>query len=318
MIYPSDIYAKTKTNNKVSSADKAKAIMGGLLIINAGFTMFTSQFFGLLGIPLWFVILVQAIIYLFICVQIFRFAVFREQDREGDESDLFMPYYKVRPGFTKVKTHSTEYDLFEMEDNSFVTFISFKYGMNNSARAKHTEDFLNQIHDFIHESKLSSRFIVMNESFSESDEAYAMLQKANSIKDKQLRATQLSIYNEVLSFAEQAGTVPCVYLMIYSSGSFFKDNIEDVVVQLYSKFNKQREELAFRQIDLMDENEIKSMFKKFYGMDAMDLSLSKIQYDILNSDILKSISVYRIISKENKSFSNDIFNKVQTSVKFLD
>lgn len=317
MVYPSDIYAKTTSNNKASPADKAKVVMFALLVINIGFFVVTSEFFSYFGVPKILLIGLQTFLYLYVCLQIFRFAVYREQDREGDECDIFMPYYKFRSGCEHVSIHKTKFDLFELDNNSFTTVIEFKFGMNNTKRSELTEEFMNQIHDLVHENRLSCRFVVMNESFIESKESHKMLRKANAIEDLQLRATQLNMYNEVLNFAESYGTVPCIYLMLYTPSSFFKDSLEDVMVQINTKYQKISSEIAFRQIKYLDHTDILNMFKKFYGMDAIDLALSQIQFNLTNSEILQSISVFRIISKEGKSFANDVFSGVSAGVKWI-
>ena len=61
--------------------------------------------------------------------------VFREQDRELEELDLFLPYYKIRPGFIKMENHFTSYDVYELKNSSYFSIISFKFGRNNDEKA---------------------------------------------------------------------------------------------------------------------------------------------------------------------------------------
>ena len=318
MKYIYDVYAKTKRGGKASDADKAKVLMTALLFINIAFLFLGAQYITALGIPLIFVILIQIFIYIFVCLQIFRFMVFREQDREVEELDLFLPYYKIRPGFIKMENHFTSYDMYELKNSSYFSIISFKFGRNNEEKAKSTEYFLNKVQDFIHERSLKSRFVIMTENFVESEDASNMLNKANSIKEPRLRATQLSIYNEVLRFSEKNSTAVCIYLMVYAPASFYKEDLEDTIVNILSLYEKEKRMTAFRSLSFLDESSMLIFLKQFYGMAAIDISLSKVQYNMLDSDILKSIIVYRVLSSDGKVYVNPIFDKNRTGVRFLD
>lgn len=317
MIYPKDVYSRTKKSSGMSAGDKAKIVMAGLLVCNVIFSFMSYTFFKMLGVPFVIVVVLQIILYLFICAQIFRFTVFREQDRSDGESDMFAPYYKLRSGSERVETSVENYDVFELEDGSFVTGIMLTYGMNNKAKAVRTEAFYNRIQDIIFENRLSCRFVVMDEDFVQSKEAHHLLAKANAIEDARLRNTQLMIYNEVLNFTERAGSVPCVYLLISAKGNFLKDNLEDAMVQIFSRFKTLREDIALRDLIALDHSALLQMFQRFYGMDAIDLSLSRVQQSMTQSDILQSITLYKIISTDKKIFTNNIFDKVGTSVKFF-
>lgn len=317
MIYPHDVYAKTRRSKGITSADKAKVILGVMLVANIIFTFVTAGVFAAFGVPLAVVIVVQVVLYLFLSLQIFRYTVFREQDRDTTEADLFAPYYKIRAGTQRVKTHATSYELFELDDNSFMTCVQLTFGMNNALRSKKTEEFLNFVQDITHENRLSCRFIVMDEAFTESAEATAMLEKANNVTDPRLRNTQLMICNEILNFTDRVGTVPSIYIMLYARSNFYKDNIEDVMNTIFSKFKLTKEELAIRNMNALDITQLLKMFKRFYGMDAIDLSLSKLQQNITQSDVLKSITLYRVISKDGKTYTNDVFKNIQTSVKYF-
>lgn len=317
MKYIHDVYAKTKRGGKASDADKAKVIMAVLLFINIAFLFLGSQYITSLGIPLILVILAQIFIYIFICLQIFRFMVFREQDREVEELDLFLPYYKIRPGFTKMENHYTSYNVYELKNSSYFSIISFKFGRNNEEKTKSTEYFLNKVQDYIHERNLKCRFVVMTENFAESEDASNMLTKANLIKEPRLRATQLSIYNEVLRFSEKNSTAVCIYLMIYAPTSFYKEDLEDTLINILSLYENEKTTTAFRSLTFLDESSMLAFLKQFYGMSAIDISLSKVQYNMLDSDILKSIVVYRVLSNDGKVYVNPIFDKIKTGVKFL-
>lgn len=317
MRYIKDVYAKTKRGGKMSDADKAKVLMGGLLTVNIGMTVLGAQFIMALGIPFIVIILLQSVLYFFICIQIFRFLVFREQDRDMEESDLFLPYYKLRSGTFKIKNYYTEYERFELKNGSFFCAVTFKFGMNDSKRAEYTERFLDKVQDLIHERNLLCRFIVMNENFSDSEEASVMLDQANSVKEPQLRMTQLSIYNEVIRFVERNGAAPCIYLMIYAQSDFHKDTLEDVMAQVCALYDTEKSLTAFRKMENLDEFKVLSLFKQFYGLAAIDLSLSRVQYHNVHTDILKSITVYRIITEDQKIYSNKIFDKISTGVKFI-
>ena len=317
MKYIYDVYAKTRRGKRASDADKAKVIMAILLFINIAFLFLGAQYIIAIGIPLILIILIQIFIYIFICLQIFRFMVFREQDREIEELDLFLPYYKIRPNFTKMENYFTQYNMYELKNNSYFSVICLKFGRNNEEKAKSTEAFLNKIQDYIHERNLKCRFVVMTENFAESEDAANILTTANSIKETRLRTTQLAIYNEILRFSEKNSTAVCIYLMIYAPSSFYKDDLEDTIVNILSLYEKEQSMTAFRSLSFLEESSMLDFLKQFYGMSAIDISLSKVQYNMLDSDILKSIIVYRILSNNGKVYVNPIFDKIKTGVKFL-
>ncbi|GHU54622.1 hypothetical protein AGMMS49975_15280 [Clostridia bacterium] len=310
MTYVNDVYAKTKKGGKMTDAEKAKVVMGVLFAVNVGMTVLCAQYVNSLGIPLVVLILAQVVLYLFVCLQLFRFMVYREQDRDMDETDLFAPYYKIRPNVVRVKSPVAEYDLFEVENNSYFAAMCLKFGMNNEQRAEQTEQFLTKAQDMAAERGLRYRFVVMNENFVESEEASRMLRKANAVGEPLLRATQLAVYNEVLNFAERRGSALCIYMMVYASSAYNKDDLVDVITQVVSHFRKVQESTAIRELEFLGGGKLLEMFKRFYAMAAIDLSLSKIQYNAVNSDILKSILVYRIVSADGRVFKNEVFDKI--------
>lgn len=319
MVYPFDIYAKTQRGGKgkATDAEKAKIAIGIVFVVVTAIIFMTAPYWGAVGFPIALMVVVGIFVWLFISLQIFRFLIFREQDRDLEESDLFLPFYKIRPGSAKMKSIVGEYDMFELRNNSFVSVIQFRLGRNNPEKTAYTKEFLNKIQDIIHEKRLMPRMIWMKEDFTGSEEAIRMLNNVNSIKEPQLRASLLSIYNEVFSFTEEHGSVMCCYLMIYAPTNYVKDELEDAVVQITNFYRKTRHLHALRSIQYLDQRSLLHLFQRFYGMGAIDLSLSKVQFNTTDSEILKSIEVYRIMSKNGKSYGNPILDKVKTGVRFL-
>jgi len=317
VIYPNDVYSKTRRGGKMTDSEKAKIAMGAIFAVIAIVVFLTASMWYGLGVPLVFIALAGFVLWVFICVQIFRFLIFREQDRDMEESDMFLPYYKLRSGSAKIKSVAGEYDLYELTNSSFVTVISLKLGRNDNEKAVHTEDFFNNIQDIMHEKGLKCSIIVMKEDFIESAEASMMLNNVNSVTEPQLKSSLLSIYNEVFNFTVERGSVMCFYFMAYAQNSFAKSDLEDAMVQVVNTFNKTKHLHALRKLEFLEQKGLFSFFRRFYGLGAIDLSLSKVQFNTTDSDILKSITIYRITSKNGKSYGNPILDKISTGVKFI-
>ena len=313
MIYPIDVHAKAKRGQKLNNTDKVKLGLGVLLIINIAFTVLFSELFVALGIPLIVVIIMQAVLFVFIFIMVFRFVIFREQDRDLDESDIFMQYYKLRPGSRKVTLPIGEVDLFELKNNSFMAAVQFKYGSSDVFKKRGTEEFLTSVVNALGEKKLSHRFLVLTESFMETPEFEYHLKKINSIKEPILRATLLNVYSSTFDFTEKNSSAETIVLLIYATGVFGRDDLEDSLVQIDAFYQKMIKRHSFRKKEVLDSPKLLEIFRQFYAMGAVDLSLSKIQLNAKDDDMLKAIIPYRVIAEDGSTYTNPIFDKIGTS-----
>jgi hypothetical protein len=315
MIYPIDVYAKAKRGGKMSDSDKVKIGLGVLLVVNVVFTIFMNGFFSALGVPLILVIGVQFVLFVLVFVTLFRFFIFREQDRDLDESDVFMQYYKFRPGSRKVNLPIGETDFFELKNNACVCAIQFKFGSNDDVRKVGTETFLKQCVNLLSEKNIEFRFLVVTESFMDTPEFELHLKKINQVVEPRLRSSLLEVYGGTFAFTEQNSSAETIVLLMYAANAFMLGDLEDSVVQIESLFQKMQKKHAFRKREFLDAVGLLEIFRQFYAMGAIDLSLSKIQMNATDPDVLNSIVIYRIISEESKVYRFDVFGKIKTNVR---
>ena len=315
MIYPIDVNSRVKRSGKMTTTDKVKIGLGLLLMVNVIFTIFLSGIFTSMGIPLWVIIVVQVVLFLIVFVMVFRFAIFREQDRVADEGDIFLQYYKFRPGHKLVRLAIGEIPFLELKNSLAVGAIRLKFGSNDAVKKVATESFLRSCVNLLGEKGLSSRILVMTERFMDTPEFNTHLQRVNKITEPKLRNSLLEVYSNTFVFCEANSSAETLVLMVYASSSFLKDELEDAMVQIDALFKANERLHAFRSHEFLDSVELLEIFRDFYGMGAIDLSLSKIQLQATDPDVLKSVLVYRIISEEGKTFTSPIFDKIRTRVQ---
>ena len=317
MRYPLDVNSRVKRSGRITSVDKVKLGLGILLIVNIVFTIFFAGFFRSIGIPTWALILLQFILFLFIFSLVFRFAIFREQDRDLDESDVFMQYYKFRPGSKQVRLPIGEVSFFELKNNWAVSAIQFKFGSNDANKKVVTENFFKDCVNILGEKRLDNRFLILTERFMDTPEFAYHFEKINAVREPKLRSTLLEVYSNTFGFSEIHSSAETIVLLIYASSSFLKDELEDAVVQIDALYKKTERAHAFRKFEFLNMDALLEIFREFYGMGAVDLSLSKIQLHASDPDILKSVLVYRIISEEGKKYTSPVFDKITTKARKL-
>jgi hypothetical protein len=315
VIFPIDVHTRVKKGTATSSSGHVKFVLALLFIFNIGFLLLTSSFWESIGVPLLLVGFVQFAIFLFIAVTCFRFLIFREQDREREEeSDTFAQYYGLRP-VSEVVTVNKElsFDAFELQNSSFVFCLSFRFGVNDAVRASGTFEFWSKLANIIGSAHMTMRPIVVTDVYNDSKAADEYLSTCNRASGEKLRQTINEIATLTLDYTAQYSKVESVVIMVYAGNKFQMYEFDDVVKRILSAYEQTFH--SFRSMEFLVHESLLKVFEQFYGVEVIDLTLSKLQLKPSDDSFASAIQVYRVGATNGRILTRAIFDGINTSAR---
>lgn len=304
MFYPDDINRKAKRQSTIDSASIAKALLLALVIVTILAYVFLSGLLVPFGIPRWFTGCVQVLTSAVIGIMIFRFMIFREQDRMTDNKETFITYYGFNPVTLPFKTKRGTVEIYQLADNSYCIPIQFRYGTNNKLRKKNTEDFLKILINECYQKHLTHRYTVTNEVFSRSALANRHYDVIDLAEDELLKESLKELYKSSFDFVDQYSSVQCLTMFVYAKTSYQLDDLETFISLVQSEFSKRINSMAFREITFMNTRDLLSLFESFYGMESIDISELPEDY-LIGASLGSAVKVYKVTSDLGSVMKND-------------
>lgn len=317
MIFPWNVDQGNKGGNKSSTGEKIQFGVGIFVVVNIIIAVFMSSFLTGIGIPVWVGILIQLFIVSIIAIFFLRFFVLKEDERmqEYNSGESFVKYYKFRKDSVEEYTSYGRKVLAYEYDNGTCTFImEMKYGSNDKKKEKNTRDVLEQILKVIYSNRLEVRTIVMPEDFLAGQEAKRMMEVVNKAKGTKIGKYNLKLVDGVLEHTKDSN-LESLYIMVKTTAIYQKYELDTVLNSILSLILSSS--TCFREVNFLDKDGLVHLMKRFYGVEAIDLSMVKAVESSENTVALyqEMVSLYQINSVEGKSFTKPLPEKKTNAIK---
>ena len=181
MIFPINVHRRAVNARKLVAQDKTAITVQLFVIANIGCFFLMKFLFGtFLGLGVGWAILAQLILFTAIGILIFRYIIFKEdekiQEYNDEQTDSFARYLYVRKdNVTQLSCAEQAITAFEFTNGCLTTTMLFRFGSNNDAKAKSTYEVLNRMYGLISSYNFKFCTDTMPEVFTNSLEYHGTL-----------------------------------------------------------------------------------------------------------------------------------------------
>lgn len=300
--YPNDVDRITQKAGTVSDSEKVTTFFALFAIANVGLFLVLPQFVTKMGGNFIIAIVIQILLNAVFSTTIFRFFIFKENDRikefKSYNQDSFSKYFKIgKEPLMQIEVEGYgDVDVFGFTDTGLhLVALHLRYGSNNDKKDKKTKDALQEIFKILCRAQLGYTVIYSDEDFMESIEFKNYINKINKgvYKDNMLR-----IFNYALEVSGRSNVTATTILITTTKKHQIYDLdtvLANILAIANSNFN------AFRSAEYMNFNQFIEFARDFYGLEVIDLSMVKTvtggRYVL--SDYLNGVKVYKV--KTNRS-----------------
>lgn len=279
MVFPHDVYKRMVNQKRLVGQNKVQLIIILFIVGNViSFFLLNTFVAGYFKNGFGVCILLQLAIMAVTGVLIFRFIIFDEnakkQEYQGYENDSFAKYMNLRKDFMhSYSLAGKDVYAFEYVNGSATCTLELKFGNNSDELASGTRFVYEEILRAIGNYGFESREIIMSEDFKNSVEFKEHVALINSMRDKSLASTIMRINDGIMRECEKNSCVDVVYLMIRTTTNYQKDDLGALIKQIYSLLLSNQH--AFRSVTFLNLESLLELYRKFYGVAAIDLSMMK-------------------------------------------
>lgn len=300
--YPNDVDKITQKAGTVSDNEKVTTFLALFFMANVGLFMILPRIVTKMGGNVIIAFIVQLLLNLVFGTTIFRFFIFKENDRikeyKSYNQDAFSKYFKI--GKEPVMQIDVEgygpVDVFGFTDNGmYLVALHLRYGSNNNVKDKKTKEALQEMFKVLCRANLGYTIVYSDEVFRESVEFKNYMRKINKgvYKDNMLR-----IFNYALETSGRSSVTATTILI----STLRKHQIYELNTTLANLLNLANSNFnAFRSAEFLTFNQFIEFARDYYGLEVIDLSMIKsldgAKYMI--SDYIDRVKVYKI--KTNRS-----------------
>lgn len=311
MIFPIDVYDRVANRKKLVGQDKTNFILTLFIFLNV-VCFFVLQYLlkTFFNAPMWFIILVQICIFLFVGTLIFRFVIFNEDAKikefDNYDNDSFTKFLH----FKKDNVHSFDFknknvNVFEYSNGSAMATICFKYGSNNNIKANNTRQVLEAIFKRLCDYNMEFRTISKTENFKNSEEFNSFISNMNKIGDKNLAAYILEVTDNIVRTSYDECNTDSLYLVIKTSGSYQIDDLEQMLRSIIHILSENIN--SFRSVEFLNLEQLTEFYKEFYTVEAIDFSMMR-AIDLANDieeNFSKVVYLYSLQSDTGKIYKTN-------------
>lgn len=309
MIFPHDVHKRMNDQKSLTGQNKVQLFVVLFLVGNV-LVFFALQAFvaGYFANGFVVCILIQVVLCSVIGVFVFRFVIFDEnakkQEYKGYENDSFAKYMLLRKDAqTVVEAAGVPVYLFEYTDGCATCTLEFKFGNNTMEKAESTRKAYESILQAIANFNFESRQIVMPEDFRVSKEFQEHIRLINSMKSKSLANVIMSINDAIISESSARCNIDVMYLMIKTTGNYQKSDLRELVKQITEILRTNV--TAFRSVTFLELDQLLELYRVFYGVAAIDLSMMKtieLAKD-LSDEFLDVVELFSLHSASGKTYN---------------
>lgn len=308
MIFPVNVFKKTLNTRKLMASDKTSIIVQAFIIGNVLLYIVLHHIFTvILGLSTVWVIIVQVVLFIAVGVIIFRFCIFHEdekvQEYRNSNSDSFAKFMYVRKeGTHELTTLNRKVSVFEYVNGLALVVLCFRVGSNDDTVATATKKLLQKIFKVAASYGLIIRTFVIPEHIETSKEYKRHVKKMNRVSDKRLATNLKKITTQVVQTSREKCHTEVLYLMLNSQSAFQVEEFESALRAIFSLIDGSQS--CFRDVSVLDLQELLEFFRQFYTVDAIDLALMKaidVSEDV-NALYNKVVDVYRFHATDGTEY----------------
>ena len=308
MIYPYNVHREVKEAGKATGQDLSR-FFGFLMLILGVVIYFIIDFVlsTLIGDNTFLTAVITLVLVFFIGYYVFRFFVFREDEKmaefKGQERDTFARYVRIRKDTEQsVNVLNNKIDCFEYTNGSVFCVLQFKFGGNDTEKAKNTFLLFRKIIHIIGDNGLEFRMTDMQEDFFHSEEYRNYEKHLNEIPDKKLARTLIYMADHMLQTSKRLGNTSTVYIEIIATNSYKLLDFETALNQIMTVTQRMR--TAIRSVTYLDLQSLLEYMEQYYNMEVIDLSTMKVLEYVENGelDFNNVADIYQVISQSGKTF----------------
>lgn len=308
MIYPFNVHREVKDAGKATGQDLSR-FFGFLMLIIGIILYFVIDFIlsTIIGANKGLTIIITLILLFFIGYYVFRFFIFREDEKmaeyKGQERDTFARYVRIRKDTEQsINVLNNKIDCFEYTNGSIFCVLQFKFGGNNTEKAKNTFMLFRQIIHIIGENGLEFRMTDMPEDFFHSEEYSNYAQHLNAIENKKLAYTLIHMADHTLQTSKKLGNTSTIYLEIIAINNYKILDFETALSQIM--ISSKNIKSALRGVYYLELQGLLEYMEQYYNMEVIDLSTMKVLEYAENGelDFNNIADIYQIVSASGKTY----------------
>lgn len=317
MIFPLDVHRKVSETRKLVGQDRTAVLIQLFLFANvACFFLLRFIFTGLLGIGTRWAVLAQIVLFVFIGVLLFRFVIFKEDEKvreyKGFESDSFTKFLFIRKDSESyVDIKRDKVSVFEYANGTTTCVINFKFGSNDDIKSKYTQEVLDNIYGLIANYGFESRVICTPENFKNSLEFKRHINAINNVEDKTLAKVLRDVSNAVIETSNEESNVDEIYLIIRTSANYQKYELEGLLKGIMKVLLENI--TAFRSVSFLDMAELLEFYRQFYTVEAIDVTMMR-ALDLaeeIDDDYKKIVELYSLVATDGKRYKVNRNDEIQ-------
>lgn len=311
MIFPIDVHRKATNTKKLVGQDRTAVFMQLFFFANVVcFFVLRVVLSSLIGAGIVVVLIVQLAIFIVVGITLFRYVVFREDEKIREynnyEGDSFTKYLYLRKDSEEVfDINKLKVCVFEYENETATCTMCFRFGSNDNVKAKHTRLALEHIIGLVNSMGFEIRFVNMPENFKNSIEFKQHVAGINSVEDKNLAKNLRDILDENLKTSYAECNVDVMYMTIRSVASYQRYELESVLRGILKTLEESVN--CFRSVTFLEMDELLEFYKEFYTVAAIDLARMR-ALDLagdLDDRYKKVVALYSLRSTEGKTYRAD-------------
>lgn len=310
MVYPENVDREMKNVGKLTGQSRTQVIIYGIITLSIiSLFVLRSLFSRFFGLGFAWSIIAQLVITSSVLIFCFRFFVVKEDEKmeeyENSDSDSFVKFIKIRKDTEQIikLNNGLPISTFDFVNGNNFCIICFKFGENNAVKAEATRRALEMIFSTLYTNNLEHREFCMPENFENSVEYKRYVSQINSIEDKKLANHLMLVAREVLNFSKEYSNVDCIYMLISTKTSTQQLEMTaalNAVVNILDSSNT-----AFREYRFLNVDEVFEFYESFSGLEVIDISMIKALDTEIDRDDLDSVSLYGVITTNNRRFINN-------------
>lgn len=309
IIYPNRVYDAVNDRAKQTKMEGFKSGMSLLCIFSViGFFALSALLQNVFGISGFWALLIVLIFVLLIAVTVFRFFIFKEDDKleefENEDWSNLGRYFQLVNDTEDVEVFGKlEVPMYKFMGGQFAVCLRLPHGSCDAVKRKETKFFMEDIATIIYKNNLSYKQIIMDENFTESREWRNYTNRLNNMQDSNMKKYAIEIADFVGKTAEDRSRVDCTFIIIYGKNAYEKQYMAAAVYEILAEFNKTN--TVFRSIDLLKYLDFINVCIRYLGIDTLDLSTVRATgvnakvlaqyYDLVQTVEVETTDDYKIV-----------------------
>ena len=276
VVYPIKVYDAGVDKSKETKEQGTKSALS-LLIIGCVFAFFfinsiLSNTFGI-GSFWSFLIVFSAVST--IGVYIFRFLIFREEDKllefENEDNDNLGKFFDLLTGNEgKLNLSTISVPYYKYVDGSFAVCIKLRHGSSDRTKRYNTQYVMQEIANIMGRYRLTYKQFIKDENFDESLEYQTYINKINRIEDEIFRSYIREMSSYMFDISRQISLVDCTYIIIKARNAYQKYQLGLAIQEIKSLLDKTP--TVYRGYDFLNFEEYIELCREYFGVDVIDLS----------------------------------------------